>query len=380
MAIGIDFILRGSSASFTKAVASANNSVKDLKKGLKDFDVGNGFKQALGVGGVIAGFRLAITNAQELRDEAEKMGKTLDDGTRSVAKYGDALDEVWKGAKNVATTTLSFFTRAGEGWGMLINRLRGVSREQEKIGETAQKAADRAEESRNRAFAKNQARSETIDKDLADSQHEQEMNGLTTEQKRNKLLEERKKLNEQIASMPLRDEADPNNKVYNVARKEKQIKANKLTGQIKDIDKEREDQAISIMDEMNAASKKAAGIGDSADKLKEVRDKFAPSIEQMANMDVGGFYAKDDPRLKARQILDKESRAAMLGNRGDFKGAIKLGMEAQDMREGLSKVTGSGSALTAQTAEQAFKASLEQTNKELEGVREQLKGLIKAQK
>jgi len=69
----------------------------------------------------------------------------------------------------------------------------------------------------------------------------------------------------------------------------------------------------------------------------------------------------------------------MLGNRGDIAGALKLGTEADKMRKSLESVSGKGTALTAETAETALKNALENTNKELEGVREQLKGLIKAQ-
>src|SRR6478736_839516 len=113
MAIGVDFILRASSAQFTKAMAGVNNSIKDVKKSLRDFDVGNGLKQALGVGGVIAGFRMAITNAQELRSEAAKLGNEIDSGTRSVAELGDALGKIGTGFKNGLTAGLSFFTQIG---------------------------------------------------------------------------------------------------------------------------------------------------------------------------------------------------------------------------------------------------------------------------
>ena len=111
----------------------------------------------------------------------------------------------------------------------------------------------------------------------------------------------------------------------------------------------------------------------------KIRERFAPSVEQLAAMDVGGFAAGDDPRLKARRILEKEAFAAQAGNRGDIKEALRLGGEAQSMREGLASVTGGGTALTAETAETALRKALDDTNKELEGVREQLKGLIKAQ-
>jgi hypothetical protein len=126
---------------------------------------------------------------------------------------------------------------------------------------------------------------------------------------------------------------------------------------------------------MDAEAKKKA------DKVaEEISDKFAPSVEQMAQMDVGGFAKADDPRLKARQIIETEKRAAMLGSRGDIAGAIKLGTESSKMRKSLENVSGKGTALTAETAESALKNALEQTNKELVAVKEAMAGIIKAGK
>lgn len=367
MSVGLDFILRANTSSFTKGMASVNNSIKDVKKGLRDFDVGNGLKQALGVGGIIAGFRSAITNAQELRDEAQKTGKAVDDATRSVAQYGDAIGEVWQGAKNLATTTLSFFTRAGEGWGMLINRMRGVSAAQEKIAEGAARGAKEQERAANALYQQKTQRAKTIDSDIAAEEEKNANIGLSKEEQRNRLLEKREALLNKIDNMgPEMD--DP---AYNVARKEAQLEATRLTGEIGKLGED-------IFGEADRDRKKKAD--EAAKGAKEIADKFAPSVEQMAAMDVGGFAKANDPRLQARKILETEQRAAMLAGRGDFAGAIKLGTEADKMRKSLEGVTGKGTALTAETAEQALKNALETTNKELEGVREQLNGLIKAQK
>lgn len=367
MSIGIDFVLRANSTAFTRGVASANNAIKDLKKGLKDFDVGNGLKTALGVGGVIAGFRAAISNAQELRDEAEKTGRAMDDATRSVAAYGDALDDVWKGAKNLATETLSFFTRAGEGWGMLINRMRGVSAEQEKIAAGAARGAAEQEKAASALYAKKTERAKTVDADIAAQDEKNANANLSKEELRNKLLAKREEIFQRIDNM------GPENKdpAYNVARKEAQLEASRLTGEIGSLGRD-------LQDEAEREQKRKAE--EAAKRTKDIVDKFAPSVEQLANMEVGGFAKANDPRLQARKILETEKRAAMLGSRGDIAGAIKLGTEADKMRKSLESQTGSGTALTAETAEQALKNALESTNKELEGVREQLKGLIKAQK
>ena len=367
MSIGVEFVLRATTSGFTKGLATAENSVKDLKKSLKEFDVGNGFKQALGVGGIIAGFRMAINNAQELRDEANRTGRAVSDSVRSVAAYGDALDEAWKGVKNLSTETLSYFTKAGEGWGMLINRLRGVSREQENIAANAAKGAKEQEEAAAKLYQEKSQRAKTVDSDIASQERKNEMDGLTAEQKRLKLLKERTDLLDKIDAMA------PENKdpAFNVARKEAQLKAARLTGEINDLGR-----GIYADAERERDREKEK----EAKKMKEVVEKFAPSVEQLSNMNAGGFASQNDPRLRAKKILQTEQFAAEAGSRGDIANAIKLGKQAQGMRDSLEGVTGKGTALTAETAETALKNALTQTNKELEQVREQLRGLIKAQK
>lgn len=367
MSIGVDFVLRANSSGFTKAMGAANNGIKDLKKSFRDFDVGGGFKQALGVGGIIAGFRAAITNAQELRDEAEKTGKKIDDSTRSVAQYGDALGELWQGTKNLTTTTLSFFTRAGEGWGMLINRMRGVTREQEKIAEGAARGAAEQEKAAAALYAKKTERAKSIDAEIEDQNEKNANVGLSKEELRLKLLEKREAVLSRIDKMGP-ENTDP---AYNVARKEAQLEASRLTGEISKLGED-------IFGESEQERKKKAA--EAARQTKEITDKFAPSVEQLAEMGVGGFASANDPRLIARRIAEKERFAAEAGSRGDIRGALKLGTEADKLRKSLEGTTGKGTALTAETAETALRNALETTNKELTEVKEALAGIIKAQK
>lgn len=145
MNIGIGFILEAKTAAFKAGLATANNGLKDLKKSMREFNVGNGLSNLIGIGGVIAGFRTAITHAQELRDNLEQLGKPVDDATRSVAALGDNLSKVWEGAKTGGSWLLSLFTRSGEGLGMIVNRLRGISAEEEKRREDSANAADKLE-------------------------------------------------------------------------------------------------------------------------------------------------------------------------------------------------------------------------------------------
>lgn len=152
-----------------------------------------------------------------------------------------------------------------------------------------------------------------------------------------------------------------------------------------DREKERkmiEDARIKGNEEVQKQGKEEAQKAAESDekRAQDIREKFAPSVEQLAQMDVGTGVSGNDPRLIARQILQKEGFAAAAGNRGDIAGAIKLGGEATAMREGISNIAGGGTALTAETAETALRNALDTTNKELVDVKTALAGIIKAQK
>ena len=142
MAIGVDFILKASTDGFTAGVASANNAIKGVKDELKRFG-GGSLAQVIGIAGIVRGFQQTLDLAQRNREEMQRLGKSIDDATRSVASYADAWDGIKSVVGRAAVVTLSFFTRAGEGWGMLINAARGYSIEQQKIMEgTAKSLAD----------------------------------------------------------------------------------------------------------------------------------------------------------------------------------------------------------------------------------------------
>lgn len=205
---------------------------------------------------------------------------------------------------------------------------------------------------------------------------------VQTEQLQNRIANNRgksvedqnRKMEDQIALLDKQKQAE---ELLIKSNNEKADASNELVKQ----EYEKMDAAKKAKEQKDEEARKELKMAEQSDfeYNQALRDKFAPSVEQLAKMDVGGFSEANDPRLQARKIMELESRAAMLGNRGDIVGAMKLGGEATAMRESLSNVSGGGTALTAETAETALRSALEQTNKELEGVREQLKGLIKAQ-
>lgn len=134
-----------------------------------------------------------------------------------------------------------------------------------------------------------------------------------------------------------------------------------------------------------AAEKKNKDARDELEKAQEsdrqykqsIQDKFAPSVDQLAGMDVGTGVGQNDPRLVARRIKEKERFASEAAGRGDIAGALRLGGEATAMRESISNMTGDG-ALTAATAKTAFTDALTKTNEVLTEIRDGQSGMIKA--
>jgi len=367
MSIGVDFILRASSAQFTKAMASANNSIKDLKKGLKEFDVGNGLKQALGVGGVIAGFKAVVSHAQDVRDEFEKMGKPVAAATRSVAEFGDMIENISKKAADMGVKVLSVFTKVGDGIRQIWQNTSEA--EEDALRKMVEKTGKAADEQEKKLAASKEANSpekqaaaqEKLDKAQRDSMAQ----GTDDEKKLVSLLNDQVALRKKLAKA---GKETVEHKELETQLLENQTSVRDLNQKMADKEGQKE---LKLAEEQDKAFE---------EKQKDVREKFAPSVEQLGQMDVGMGVSYNDPRLVARRILEKEKFAAEAGGRGDIAGAMRLGTEAQNMRDSLNKVSGNGTALTAETAESALKKALEQTNEELKGVQEQLKGMLKAQK
>jgi hypothetical protein len=359
MSIGIDFVIRASTAAFTRGLATVNNQVKDLRKSFRDFNVGGGLGGLIGVGGVIAGFRSAITNAQELRAEAAKVGKEVDSGTASVARFGDALGGLGRGFRNAMTDGLSFFTSIGD---KARQFFQGVTAEQEaaaeKMAQTTGKLADEAEARLKRSREANSPEKQAAAQEkLSQAEMESALKGTDAQKKLLKLTNERADLNKKLRDTP----------VATVAYKE-------LQAQILRNDMDTKDAAASF-------DKEASQEQEKADKKRSaILDKIAPTVEELAAQETGGWVQGDDPRLRARQALEAEKWARELGQRGDIKGALKLQERAEGLRKGLSDVTAQSQTLTPDSAKTAVAAALETTNAKLDEVTKAVSGIIKAQK
>ncbi len=114
-ALGLDV------SGFRSGLEKASGLAERFKRLLRIGDVGGGFRQLIGAGALIQGFRSTINAAQEARDRARELGRTVDAGTASVARYGDAWDGLRQNISGAAIAGLGFFTRIGEVAGNFLN-------------------------------------------------------------------------------------------------------------------------------------------------------------------------------------------------------------------------------------------------------------------
>lgn len=327
MAIGIDFVLRATTAGFTKGIAAANNSIHDLKKNLKAGDVGNGLKQLLGAGAIIQGFRTAINHAQELRDTLESMGRPIDATTTSVAHLGDSLDALKSGLLEAGTGFLGMYTRAGDMFGSIINEFRfGPQAEMiEKASAEFDKAEakrkkKKEEEDRKNVEANTPEAKRAAQKALQDEIDKGDDRHRTEQEKLVRLMAEQKKLENE--AIKLRDLND----------------AGKLPG----------GQAAVIAANLALAKKdnEVADLQAKADekkvKLLEAQsDAFLPSIEDLALFQGGTNTGDAGQNLKGQKARDArafftlqmQSRAAY--QNGDLAAALSLSQQADQARFGL---------------------------------------------
>jgi hypothetical protein len=204
--------------------------VESLKKGFKDMGVSI---QGAGIGIAFATFislgKEAINNAQKQRDEWEKMGKPLDASTASLARLGDTIDSAKKGAVAAVGAVIGFVTQTGEWWGSAINRMQGVTAEQEKIAAESQRAADAMQK---RADA---TRAEKMDVDklhaahvaLNESNKAYAESKMTAEQRHNALLADAIELTRKI-NVDKKAGLDPVEWETKLLEKQKEIRGSNL--------------------------------------------------------------------------------------------------------------------------------------------------------
>lgn len=176
--------------------------LEQLKDGFKAMGLSlKGAGIGILVAGIVRSMSEAMKEAQKTREEFEKMGKPIDASTAAVARFGDALGGVKKGTVEAAGAVLGFLNQAGEFWGSMINRMRGITKEQEDIAQSAQRSAEllqkQADAMKAQAFDVERVRAakKVADEAAAKAAFE----AMTKEQQHQQLLEQRASLIERLS-------------------------------------------------------------------------------------------------------------------------------------------------------------------------------------
>lgn len=174
---------------FQSGLDKANGLVARAKALMKIGGMG-GMGGLLGTGALIAGFSAVIQRAQRARDAAGELGRKVDDGTASVARYADQWDRIKSTIADVAVGALSLLTRAGESAGEFLNdqvasRFRGMTPEQAKrtrqVSEAAEANADRLSSPEAIAAAKKRGDDRKSAAKRADEENMRTVAGLMTD-------------------------------------------------------------------------------------------------------------------------------------------------------------------------------------------------------
>ena len=339
MSIGIDFILRAQTSAFNSGLATANNSIKNLKRNLSESG-GRKLEHIFGIAGVIEGFKLAIDRAQELRKGFEEMGRSVPETIASVARLGDSLEAVGNGLKDLGVTVIGTYTRAGELFGSIINQVRfGAAAESiEKMSEATGRAADKQEARRNKAFAKNEEKNTpealaALDKQITDARHKASETLQSDQVKLNHLYME---------EIKLRDKANKQEKMLNEGTlmggpaklKETQLAIAQKMAESAAAQRAFDEKKLSTDLEVKNAER--ANREAKEKLLDSKRDRFLPTLEELAmTQGVGTETAQGMAVMKARQLFTDERDARYAAQRGDLAGALSLQDKADKLRAGL---------------------------------------------
>lgn len=381
MSIGIDFVLRGSSAAFNKMLAGVDNGIKGLKKSLKEFDVGSGLKQALGVGGVIAGFRAIIGHARETRDELDKLGKPVDRATRSVAEFGDALSGVVGFAKDAGVTILSAFTKVGDGIRQIIQNTSQA--EEDALRKMVSDTGKAADEQQKKLKASQEANSpekvKAAQKELEQQRRMNAAKGTEDEKKLIELVNQRADILGKIKTTP-KATAEAISLQASLEKNKREM--SELAGKMDtDTRKTKTDFSEKKADLEKDIKKEKENLQEIKDKRNNERnDPFRKGIEEFAAQSTGGWMTieeqQNNPVLKARKALELERQADEFAKQQKFDKSDKLREQAAGLRAGLAgKIKSSDS-----NVEMEYKKALKDSEEKLGEISKKLDGLIKAQK
>lgn len=153
-------------SAFRGGLEQANTKLEQFKRVVTRGDIGNGLKQMLGAGAVVQAIRETIRHAQDARSEAGKLGRTVDENTAAVARYGDAWQTIKTKIADAAVVGLAALNKLGE---RAATSLMSPARQRVlDISETAAANADRLStpEAREAAKQRGEARTKTDDDEM----------------------------------------------------------------------------------------------------------------------------------------------------------------------------------------------------------------------
>lgn len=293
---GVGFKLFADSSQFQRELKEATESAKNVQRGLKD--IGLNIGGLLGIGAVTNAFLSTVNAAQQLRDEAEKVGRAVDSSVQSVANLGDSLDLLKNGARDFSINTLGVFTKLGEALGNFALRL-GEGLTQAQIDNNAKISSDAEKNIAKMAAARENYATKLAEADekLAKAQRENAIKRAGDEDKLNALLGEQMRIQEEIN------------------------KTGKNTVKARELQIESENNITAIVAERDRIAKKA--IEDEAKALKE-REKdekeLAKAQSEFAERKQKSAEKLADLRFKA--LSDEEKVNALAKEELELREAV----------------------------------------------------------
>lgn len=366
----------GDTSGLRAALGEANKAVNDFAKESKKagLSLGAGFGFGVLLFQARRFFDAVINDAQKTRDEFEKVGRSVPAAVTAVAYLADGIDGLKKTTISWGTSLLGYLSEAGQGWGMFINRLRGVTAEMEKQREEAARNADKLEKERDRAFteqaAKEKARREQEKREAeraAEKKAEDDFNNLIRVAAAQKKLDDRKKeaayealtLERQIIENLKQKQATE--KLIADYKKNQNLSAN---DQIKVIELEN-----SLLDTNNRLAEKRLALAEQTaaeeKRIAENNKEQATVLAAIAGIRTGEQF--NDATDESLQEVVRRNRNASRRIRGDLANA---GI-AQDMERARLEVEASNAERELQFRKQ-FRTTLE--HKGVEAARRSFKG------
>ena len=389
MSIGIDFILRANSAQFTRAMATANNSVKDFKRSLREGDIGGSIKAMIGGAGVIAAFKSIIGHAVETRRALEDMGKSVPNDVNGVAKLADALADLKDVALTGGTAVLGFFTKIGDGIGNAINAGRkamGAQLVDPDLAQKIERGANAQEEARDKARKKamDAGSRENLMRLMSETKAQKSANDHHAEgaaAKLNRAIQDRVKLEDELSRLEAKKRSFD---TYDDSFKsgDMQINAGQIAEKKAQIEKARA-AILTGTDDVDAAEKAKAEAdkhaNDAQRKLRDFKmDRFlAPDVETLAGtyeFGEGSSRARSKAIHDAQNVVRLQGMATSAADRGDIKGAMNLQGQADSIRQSLSGYLRSDAVDKGKDLLEAVNLS----NEQLKAMNEKLNGLTRA--